>query len=501
MDSYNYLPSSSTPLTFTSSITILAISSTPQTFTLVSSPSSPSYVSSGGFLTGQIGGVVGKLTNTSTSGTYTFTPIGMPTINVTSGTNVPPNTFYPTTDRGIGRLQVAGRTIDGTVTNGATSDVKQVIGSSVIQVEIPITPGDINNIPIPGTWPQDTVAPSGNQTFASDLLVSCDEVTTDIRLETRSPAYTANKTGMKLPTVPTAPTTAYPIQGTIPTSGDTTLPNTSGYNPLTGGYDYIVSEISSTSNTLTINPNYKVTIYLTGDIDMGGNSNINHSKSSEFNSTSSPTSPVTIVVPLEKTLSTSEAVTLTVPAYSSNYLAADNTFVYGFLGSANIPGKLSKINTTVRVQGVDTTTQSYTFTPMTIPSGTTVTVPLSSTFTPSTAPYKEVDFKIYGDGTTSPSSPPKICLSGGATVEGFILAPKYTFGMRGGGNANSIEATTTGISGSIWVGSYPAPRPCSSDSNKIVVTQKGSWEDIGLSPENMPPNLAASQTWNKKEVE
>ena len=470
---YTYFPTStSTSLTFTPITITTANFSSTQT---LSSVSNASYISSEGSAIGQIASIVGTLRNTS--GTYTFKPSGSPTASVASVTG---GTFSPITDNGTGRLQVEGRIINGTVgVDGKTvNPPQQVIATSGIEVEIPVTPGDINNIPIPGTWLGAAFAPSGNQTFASDVLVPCNEATSDVPLEPRTPPYTANKTALKLPEVPPTPSTAYNLGSLMSTN--VVLPlasgaSPSGYNPATGGYEYIASGIASNNDTLTIDPNYKVSIYLTGNINMGGSGDIVHKSTSNggFNSVL-PTGTVTV----SAATSISSASGVTVVPSNTSYLN-NNQSVKGVFGVNGIPGRLSRSGTT------------YTFTPLTAPTPSgTITVAAGSTFTPRTAAYRETDLKIYGNGSTVTS--PHICLSGNASIDAFILAPSYSFGMNGGGNG-------TAISGAIWTGSYPSSS-CSSSSNKVIVFQNATWDDVGLSPQNLPPSVAATQTWNKKKV-
>ncbi len=192
-------------------------------------------------------------------------------------------TFAQTaSNTGIGKLQLEGR-----ITNSS-----QVLSTSGLQVQIPVNPGNINNIPIPGLWAASQWdSGKGNGLIEGNVIVPCNVATS---LANVASGYKARQSNLKLPALPAIPTSPAPINlGSITSTmtlpripGDITLADdtigitkTWGSSPKT--YEYQVDEIRG---RLTINPNYKVTIYLTGNVDK--TSDIFHDNGGQFEATS-----------------------------------------------------------------------------------------------------------------------------------------------------------------------------------------------------------------------
>jgi hypothetical protein len=105
------------------------------------------------------------------------------------------------------------------------------------------------------------------------------------------------------------------------------------------------------------------------------------------------------------------------------------------------------------------------------------------------------DFRIYAsaDPTVLGTTPPVICLSGGAGTQGFIFAPDYKVGVNGGSGQN--------FQGALWIDNWAAPGQCGSNSNQIVVTQRvNSWTNIGLFPQNLPAKVGAVTSVTRQEA-
>ncbi|MCY7333087.1 MAG: hypothetical protein LH649_10620 [Pseudanabaena sp. CAN_BIN31] len=96
---------------------------------------------------------------------------------------------------------------------------------------------------------------------------------------------------------------------------------------------------------------------------------------------------------------------------------------------------------------------------------------------------------MYGYGSTTTRNPPEICLNGNDNVDGFILAPRYALGRNGG----------TTYTGAVWVGQFMTT--CGVGNTKLGIIQKGTWDDIGLTPNQLPPSISSIQTWNRKQAQ
>jgi hypothetical protein len=105
---------------------------------------------------------------------------------------------------------------------------------------------------------------------------------------------------------------------------------------------------------------------------------------------------------------------------------------------------------------------------------------------------KPTDFQIYGYGTLNgPSASYEMCLIGNNQLEAFILAPNYSVGIAGTGV----------IEGSIWAKQWSNGSGCGAMSSQIVVEQTARWQDLGLTPENIPPTIKPATDWKQKEVQ
>ncbi|MEG3437958.1 hypothetical protein V0288_12590 [Pannus brasiliensis CCIBt3594] len=107
---------------------------------------------------------------------------------------------------------------------------------------------------------------------------------------------------------------------------------------------------------------------------------------------------------------------------------------------------------------------------------------------------KATDFQIYGYGNLPGNSSYEICLTGNDKIEAFILAPNYDVGVAGSGGGAG------GVKGSIWAKDWSNNAGCGSNTSNTVVTQTGRWEDLGLQPENLPPQVLQATDWKQKEV-
>lgn len=104
---------------------------------------------------------------------------------------------------------------------------------------------------------------------------------------------------------------------------------------------------------------------------------------------------------------------------------------------------------------------------------------------------RPTDFQIFGYGTAS-GIQKQICLVGNQMLEAFILGPDYTAGVSGSGGG------VGGIKGSIWVKNWSTGGGCGSNTSNIVVAQTANWGDLGLTPENVPPQLKPISSWEQR---
>jgi hypothetical protein len=107
---------------------------------------------------------------------------------------------------------------------------------------------------------------------------------------------------------------------------------------------------------------------------------------------------------------------------------------------------------------------------------------------------KATNFQIYGYGNLPGQTSYQICLSGNDKIEAFILAPDYTAGVAGSGGGAG------GIKGSLWAKQWSNDSGCGSNTSNIVAVQQARWQDLGLQPKNIPPQIKPATNWNQKEV-
>jgi hypothetical protein len=92
-----------------------------------------------------------------------------------------------------------------------------------------------------------------------------------------------------------------------------------------------------------------------------------------------------------------------------------------------------------------------------------------------------------------------MCLNGSNTISAFIMAPDYSIGVAGGGNANPV------INGNVWAKNWGGTT-CDSSSEKIVVKNDPSitWESLsslGITVEGIPPTIDMLSSWQKQKVQ
>lgn len=103
---------------------------------------------------------------------------------------------------------------------------------------------------------------------------------------------------------------------------------------------------------------------------------------------------------------------------------------------------------------------------------------------------KTTNFQVFGYGAAGT----QICMSGNNYIEAFIFAPEYTVGVAGAGGGAG------GIKGSVWVKNWSNGSGCGSNTSNIVVVQNADWADIGLTPQNLPPQIASVSSWQRQET-
>jgi hypothetical protein len=113
---------------------------------------------------------------------------------------------------------------------------------------------------------------------------------------------------------------------------------------------------------------------------------------------------------------------------------------------------------------------------------------------PGSTTCKPTNFQIYGYGNIPGQTSYQICLIGNDRLEAFILAPNYTAGVAGSGGGAG------GIKGSIWTKEWSNSSGCGSNTSNVVAVQGGRWQDLGLQPRNIPPQIKPATNWNQKEV-
>jgi len=115
-------------------------------------------------------------------------------------------------------------------------------------------------------------------------------------------------------------------------------------------------------------------------------------------------------------------------------------------------------------------------------------------------PSAPANFQIYayansGLSDTTTLTAPKICMQGNGETYGFLFAPEYEAGIKGGGSG-------AGFIGTIWVKQWSTVGSgCASSTSNSVVTQTfTNWSTLGMSPEGIPPTLAHITTWQRQEA-
>jgi len=153
---------------------------------------------------------------------------------------------------------------------------------SSLEVTIPINPGDIIGVPIPGVWlAQGGIG--GNRIAGNVVMNDCntspDSInTTGIDPNTGEP-YESQHTDLvfpELPPQPNPPLNTLPnnIQDNlvIPRSGDQAVSRQLNNGETVQVYEYVLNDLQIHQNaSLTIRPGRRVTFYLNGDIERGGN--------------------------------------------------------------------------------------------------------------------------------------------------------------------------------------------------------------------------------------
>lgn len=189
---------------------------------------------------------------------------------VVNYTYVANDSTRPNSAPGIGTLQVEGR-----LTNRSSVNA--------LRVTIPVQAGDMSGVPIPGLWLAS--GPTGGNAIRGNVLTNdCTVPLSNYRVTGTDPSnepYRAYYTTMQFPALPTQP-----AANTL-----NTLPQNLGNNPvlpqandrpttrtLNNGrtvevYEYLINGNLSIPNnsSLTITPGRRVTFYLNGSINSGGN--------------------------------------------------------------------------------------------------------------------------------------------------------------------------------------------------------------------------------------
>lgn len=208
------------------------------------------------------------------------------------------------TQPGIGRLIIEGR-----ITPNGNNNANKSIAR--LEVSIPIRPGDINSVPIPGVWvgatsnSEDDDGTQSNRIEGDILINNCNVSTTNMTTMQNSIIgnHKVKKTDLTMPSIPPQPqeriigsppenpptdpfdwNAHYP--GTIPlgnVSGDITLPDntedftdpsnpkpkdehfTMPYANVQDAYYYTIDSIAN-NTTIRIKPNTKVVFYFSGSI-------------------------------------------------------------------------------------------------------------------------------------------------------------------------------------------------------------------------------------------
>ncbi|WP_088893054.1 DUF7305 domain-containing protein [Leptolyngbya ohadii] len=178
------------------------------------------------------------------------------------------NSSLPNTPPGRGVLEIEGRTPSHKSINR-------------IRVTIPVLAGDVEGVPVPGLWLAE--GGTGNNTIQGSVLLNdCSVSPSSISVTGNDPfteqPYRAMATNLRMPDPPPRPNH---IPNSLPSSrinDNITLPRASDVpTPKTirgqavEVYEYRVDSLDIANNkTLTITPGTRVTFYLSGNIERGG---------------------------------------------------------------------------------------------------------------------------------------------------------------------------------------------------------------------------------------
>jgi hypothetical protein len=184
-------------------------------------------------------------------------------------TYVPSNPSQPHKEPGTGVLEVEGR-----LTNRSNI--------SRLQVSIPVQPGDIIGVPIPGVWiAQGGIG--GNRIQGDVMTNDCNAAlssinTTGVNPDTGDP-YQAQYTNLQLPALPAQPNPPLnTLPGNISTNvvlprpGDQAVTRQLNSGQMVQVFEYVLNNLQiAQSSSLTITPGQRITFYLNGNISRGGN--------------------------------------------------------------------------------------------------------------------------------------------------------------------------------------------------------------------------------------
>ena len=316
-----------------------------------------------------------------------------------------PDTGSGNSAPGTGTLIIEGRVNQ----SGSGTSASKDVGTSTtrLQVKIPVQPGDVNNVPVPGLW-LNSGGTGGNTIDGNVLLNDCNIDLTSINMtatnsvtgETNTKSYTS----LGFPSLPTKPTFI-------------TSPN----NQVLGTIDS--STMTSLGATVISGSNKRLTLPRTGDT--ANSSGIYEYSVSSINI---PQNSELVVTAGQK-----------VKFYLDNGIANGGNIIHNCTG----------------VSGC-----------------------------------KPTDFQIFGYG----ASGTEICMNGNNYLETFIFAPNYTVGVAGSGGGAG------GVKGSVWTKYWSNGGGCGSNTSNIVVVQTATWNDLGLTPNYLPPKLGNLNNWQRQEV-
>ena len=342
--------------------------------------------------------------------------------------------FTPDTANGgaIGLAPGTGTIVaEGVVNRGQANEAK-----SRIEVTVPIT-REPNNTSVSMLWVTQTSLSTGtniiegNQEVNSNILVNdCDASVNPADFPGDSTLYEAVHTNVEQPTLPPYPSTCTNDLGAMNLSGNT------------------IVNIPRSTDTSTTTNGVQVYSYCVDKIEMGGNSKLNIN---------------------------------TIDSSGNRY------FVVFYLKGDIDGGGTPLINhiCNLSVHGASVCSNVY----------------------------RPTDFVIYGYGSdinrygagwstassyksnyaSFSSSPPEIVVSGNSSIDAFVLAPDYGYGVSGGGSAG-------GFTGALIIEKVLD----NSGSNKVIFNEIPgiTWGDLfsGISAPPLPPTLNAASGWSTRPV-